>query len=46
MEQTTAKSFEQQLEEEKEKLLVEISERIKKKKALMNPDSDNELLNK
>jgi len=46
MEQTTAKSFEQQLKEEKEKLLVEINEKIKKRKALMNPDSDNELLNK
>jgi len=43
MEQTTAKSFEQQLKEEKEKLLVEINERIKKRKALMNPDENYDL---
>ncbi len=38
MEQTTAKSFEQQLKEEQEKLIAEIKEKIRKKKAMMNPD--------
>ncbi len=33
------------LKEEKEKLLTEISDKIKKRNALENPDSKNELLN-
>ena len=33
------------LKEEKEKLLAEISNKIKKRNALENPDSKNELLN-
>ncbi len=37
------KSFEQQLKEEKEKLLVEVNEAVKRKMALMMP-IDNELL--
>jgi len=38
------KSFEQQLKEEQEKLLTEINEAVKRRIALMNPVSDNELL--
>ena len=38
------KSFEQQLKEEQEKLLTEINEAVKRRMALMNPVSDNELL--
>ncbi len=38
------KSFEQQLKEEKEKLLAEVNEAVKRKMAMMMPDSDNELL--
>jgi len=34
------KSFEQQLKEEQEKLSTEIKEKIQRKKALMNPDTN------
>ena len=44
MEQTSVKSFDQQLEEEKEKLLAEVKEKARRRMALMNPVSDNELL--
>jgi len=38
MEETTEKSFEQILKEEREKVIAEVKEKIRKKKAMMNPD--------
>ena len=41
MEETTEKSFEQILKEEREKLIAEVKEKIRKKKALMNQDTNH-----
>ena len=43
MEETDSKkTVAELLKEEQEKLLAEINEKAKKKKKLMNPDSDND----
>jgi len=40
MEQTTAKSFEQQLKEEQEKLIAEIKEKVRRKRTMMKSEPE------